>query len=96
MKRQNLVTKERKFHIERWQKKGDAKKGWLGIKKKTPYAVMWEEARRDDADFEKRQSEEHRAWQKSLKVVIENFNCASKSPSVSSWDGGARRLLCPS
>ena len=27
---------------------------------------------------------------------ITDFNCASKSPSVSSWDGGARRLLCPS
>ncbi len=80
--RQVLVEKERKFHEERWKKKSDAEKGWLGTKK-TPYAVMWEEARRDDADFEKRQREEFEAWQKNLKVVIENFKERAQNPEKS-------------
>lgn len=77
-----LAEKERAFHAARWQKKADAKKGWLGTKK-TPYAVMWDEARRDDADFEKRQREEFEAWQKNLKVVIENFKERAQNPEKS-------------
>lgn len=78
--RQVLVEKERKFHEERWQKKADVKKSWLGMVKKSPYAVMWEEARRDDADFDKRDREEFEAWQKNLKVVTENFKERAQNP----------------
>lgn len=83
MDKKILAEKERKFHEERWRKKADAKKGWFGMNKKTPYAVMQEEARRDNADFDKLQSEEREAWQKSLKVVMENFEKRAQNPEQS-------------
>ena len=79
--RQLLIDKERKFHEGRWRDRSVSEQGWL--KKKTPYAIMWDEARRDDADFEKRQHAEFEAWQKNLAVVIEGFKERANNPETS-------------
>lgn len=83
-----MFEKERKFHKERWQRKSDQLAGRSALQKfretdtpdLTPDEIRDREAERDDTDFEKRKHEEFREWQKSLKVVIENFLARVKNP----------------
>lgn len=70
---QALFEKEREFHKKKWEELAIAQKSMFRFKEKLPMDVMLEEANRDDADFEKRRSEEFEAWQKNLKKVIANF-----------------------
>lgn len=71
---------ERKFHNERWEKKAREGTNFFGRTRRTPFAVMYEEAERDLADFEKRQHDEFEAWQVNLKKVISAFKEKAENP----------------
>ena len=82
--------KERKFHQERWSKK-EGEQGLFSRKSKEDF--MHEEARRDDADFEKRKHIEFQEWEKSLKEVKKNFKKRAENPEAKDAQGRRIRTL---
>jgi len=65
------------FHEERWKKEAE-NSGWL--RPHTKEQRMLIEADRDNADFDRRQTPEFQAWEKSLIPVVRNFKERAENP----------------